>query len=126
MSQVSQWAIVELFGHQRIAGRISEQEVGGQKFVRVDVPSIERTDHAGKVERIEPHTKSFGAGAIYAINWVDEQAARVAAHSIRHTPIDTWALAEALRNMTYSDRQRLLTAPVGTIVFDEDDGEPRF
>ena len=115
MSQVQQWAIVELFGHQRIAGRISEQEIGGQKFVRVDVPEIERTEYEGRVSKIAAHTKSFGAGAIYAINWVDERAARVAAHSIKHTPIDEYSLRDALRSMTDTDRQRLLAAPVRDI-----------
>jgi hypothetical protein len=33
-----QWAIVELFGHQRIAGLVTEQAVGGCSFVRVGVP----------------------------------------------------------------------------------------
>lgn len=36
-----QFAVVELFGHQIIAGKVSEQVIGGQGFVRVDVPAIE-------------------------------------------------------------------------------------
>lgn len=35
------WALVELFGHQRIAGHVTEQQIGGCQFVRVDVPEIE-------------------------------------------------------------------------------------
>jgi len=37
--QTELWAVVELFGHQRIAGKISEHNLGGT-FVRVDVPSV--------------------------------------------------------------------------------------
>lgn len=40
-----QWAIVDLFGHTRIAGKVSEQVIGGCSFVRVDVP--ERGDGPG-------------------------------------------------------------------------------
>ena len=32
------WCIVELFGHNQIAGKVTEQAIGGQSFVRVDVP----------------------------------------------------------------------------------------
>ena len=35
-----QWAIVEIFGHQRIAGKVTEQTIGGCSFVRVDVPAL--------------------------------------------------------------------------------------
>ncbi len=34
------WAIVELFGHQKIAGRLTEQTIGGCHFLRVDVPDV--------------------------------------------------------------------------------------
>lgn len=33
-----EWAILELFGHQRFAGRVSEALIGGAPFVRLDVP----------------------------------------------------------------------------------------
>lgn len=114
------WAVVELFGHQRIAGRISEQTLGGQSFVRVDVPEITITERDGKTRTIAAHTKSFGAGAIYSINWCDERAARLAAQSIQHEPISMYALKDALRTMTDTDRQRMLAAPVRDLVDGDD------
>lgn len=69
------WAIVELFGHQRIAGRISEQVFGGTNLIRVDVPEVVVTewdyDESPPVRKqrlVQAHTRSFGAGAIYAVN----------------------------------------------------------
>ena len=32
------WCVVELFGHQRISGKCSEQNVAGTNMLRVDVP----------------------------------------------------------------------------------------
>ena len=105
-----QFAIVELFGHARIAGRISEQTIGGQSFVRIDVPEV-RYDTGLTGGVIAAHTRSFGAGAIYSINWCDEAAARLAAQAIKHRPINPYSLGDALRDMTAHDRQRLLAGP---------------
>lgn len=114
------WAIVELFGHARIAGRVSEQTIGGQSFVRVDVPEVVYTDREfggpDTTHTIAAHTRSFGAGAIYSINWCDERAARLAAQSIRHQPIDPYSLKNALESMGDRDRQRLLAGPVTELV----------
>lgn len=125
--QQDQWAIVELFGHARIAGRISEQTIGGQSFVRVDVPEIEYTKrvYGGEDEqrKIAAHTRSFGGSAIYSINWCDEHAARLAAQSIKHQPIDVFSLRDALRSMGDADRQRLLAAPVRDLVGGGDHGD---
>lgn len=60
------WCIVELFGHQRIAGLVTEQTIGGCNFVRVDVPAI---------GDVPAYTKLLGQGAIYAINPVSETVA---------------------------------------------------
>lgn len=87
------WCLVELFGHQRIAGKVSEQTIGGCAFVRVDVPAV---------GDIPSYTRLFGNGAIYAINPVTEELARAAAASYRTVPVSPFDLPElrALRSQT--------------------------
>lgn len=108
------WAIVEIFGHQRIAGFLSEQTIGGQSFVRVDVPELparpKRTYDEGEGP-VSAHSKLYGGGAIYAISPVDETVARAAAMSIRHKPVDSYGIESVLRNMSPEHRSRLLAGP---------------
>lgn len=109
------WAILELFGHARIAGRISEQEFAGGKLVRVDVPEVTavRTTWRNGADVAEPytipaHTRSLGMAAVYSINWCDEATARMAAETIKHQPINPFSGARALANLPASELQRLL------------------
>ena len=82
-----EWAIIELFGHQRIAGRVSEQQIGGESFIRVDVPPANCNG-----TQFEPMTKLYGPGAIYCITPVTEQAARLAAAAAVERPVKRWEL----------------------------------
>lgn len=61
------WCIVELFGHNRIAGKCSEQSIAGNNFLRVDVPTTSKQSG---------FTRFLSASAIYAINPVTEEVAR--------------------------------------------------
>jgi hypothetical protein len=100
-----QWAIIELFGHQRIAGRVTEETIGGCSFVRVDVPAF---DAAPRESATQAFTKLFGQGAIYAMTFVDESAAKMVGRGLRLQPIDTWSLRQALQDLpvdTGHDRQ---------------------
>jgi hypothetical protein len=115
------WAIVELFGHQRIAGQISEQAFGGGAMVRVDVPQITVTetayvdDESAQVTRTIPaHTRSFGTASIYSINWCDEVAATLAARTIKHEPLRPYSLRAAMAGMPEGERQRLLALTAGS------------
>ncbi|MEN6440921.1 MAG: hypothetical protein ABFD97_20315 [Syntrophobacter sp.] len=80
------WAIVELFGHQQIAGMISEQAIGGASFVRVDVPELPGS---------QGFTKFYGGSAIYAITPTDEATATIAALNIKTRPVSVWTVPEA-------------------------------
>ena len=80
-----QWALVELFGHSRIAGLVTEQAIGGCSFLRVDVPAIDS----------EPaFTKCYGNGAIYGMTFVTEEVARAAAKSYRVAPVTAYEIPE--------------------------------
>jgi hypothetical protein len=76
------WALVELFGHQRIVGYVSEQTFGTGVLFRVDVPDLMKE---GKVAR-KGFTRYFGLGSIYSITPVDEQTVKQLLPTIDGTP----------------------------------------
>ena len=79
------FAVVELFGHQRIAGKITEQSIGVATFIRVDVPET----------KAQPKfTRILNPSAIYAINPVTEEVANEMAERIQSKPIDAWDIRE--------------------------------
>jgi hypothetical protein len=66
------WALVELFGHQRIVGWVTVDPPDFPGMVRVDVPDLIKD---GKVER-EGFTRYIGRGALYGVNPISEQSVR--------------------------------------------------
>ncbi len=64
------WAIVDVMGHQRFIGRVTEQVIAGQGFIRVDVPDVESED-PGAIS----FTKVLGAKSIYMIEPVSKDTA---------------------------------------------------
>jgi hypothetical protein len=77
----SEWAIVDLFGHQRIAGQVSNQNIGSATFVRVDV-----YEDSNKVA----FTRFFNPSAIYGISPVSKKVALAAAKAIDAKPVQAW------------------------------------
>lgn len=77
------WCLVELFGHQHIAGRCTEQNVAGVNMLRVDVPATNNQP---------AFTRFLSSGAIYAINPVTEDVARQLADRLEIVPVQPWEL----------------------------------
>jgi hypothetical protein len=77
------WAIVELMGHRRLAGYLSEIEIAGKGFLRLDVP--------GEVEA----TQLYNPAAVYAITPTSEETARQVAALSRPAPVSRWELPAA-------------------------------
>jgi hypothetical protein len=99
-----QWALVELFGHSRIAGLVTEQSIGGCSFLRVDVPAFEGS---------AAFTKCYGNGAIYSMTFVTEEVARAAAKAYHVEPVHVYEIPE-LRQL------RLPSADDGSANGDDD------
>jgi hypothetical protein len=60
------FALVELFGHQKIVGRVREASLAGGAFLRIDVPEF---------QGVKGFTRYYGPGAVYSINPVTEEVA---------------------------------------------------
>lgn len=83
----SQWAVVELMGHVRIAGLLSEEERFGSKVGRIDIPNPTGDGFV---------TQFFGGGSVYRVTFVSEEAARAVAKSSQPQPVHSWEMPKQL------------------------------
>lgn len=80
------WAILELMGHVRLAGRVSEEERFGAKMGRIDIPRPDGTFV----------TQYFGGSSIYRMTPTTEEVARRVAQTCEPRPVHPWELPKAL------------------------------
>jgi hypothetical protein len=72
------WAILELMGHRRMAGWLTEVQVAGAMLLRIDVPASETLGDEARAA-----TQLYASGAIYCITPTTEAIARQVAASTR-------------------------------------------
>lgn len=89
------WGMLELFGHQKLAGRLTEQSIGGCHFIRIDVP---------EVESLPEYTRLFTQGAIYGVTITTEGVARKLAANLRAAPIKAYDIAAPAPAISYSGK----------------------
>lgn len=104
------WAMVEIMGHQRYAGLVTEQVIAGSAFLRVDVPEFEDKP---------AFTKLFSPGSVYAITPCAECVARAMSQTLGQQPITIWDLPEEMRRKLKAIEAR--PAYDGPYEDDEDD-----
>ena len=126
------WAILELMGHRRLAGKLSEAIIGGASFIRIDVPTlctgtaanwcplhgdckcphpeIEKNDPGCPLHNDRsPHgeewaaTQFYSASAVYCITPTTEDIARKVAASAQPAPVQRWELPPASSRFDDSD-----------------------
>jgi hypothetical protein len=78
------WAILELMGHRRLGGRVSEATIAGGAFIRIDVP---HPNEAG----IFTASQFYSPSAVYAITPTTEEIACAIARGAPE-PVSRWDL----------------------------------
>jgi hypothetical protein len=102
-----QWCIVDVFGHQRFAGLVTEETVAGAAFLRIDIPAT------GKQVAF---TKLFSPSSVYSITPTTEELATAIAVSINNAPIAVYDLPAEMR-------AKLQAAPTPAWLLGVDDDE---
>lgn len=82
-SGFNQWAIIELMGHVKIAGHVTEVEMFGSKLGRVDIPNGDGFT-----------TQYFNGSSLYRLTPTTEEIARGVAKSNQPAPVYRWELPE--------------------------------
>lgn len=83
--KIDTWAVVDVMGHQRYIGRVTEQVVAGHGMVRVDVPAV--GDRPA-------FTKLIGPGSIYAISPLGEETALAMVANSEQAPLSRYDVHE--------------------------------
>ncbi|GAA4362193.1 hypothetical protein GCM10023185_29900 [Hymenobacter saemangeumensis] len=73
-----QWAILEIMGHERLAGKVSTALVAGAQLVQVDVPAS---------EQLPAFTRLLSPTALFSLTPVPEAVARVVAGNLQKTAV---------------------------------------
>lgn len=81
-----QWALVELMGHRRLAGWVTEESRFGAAMLRIDVPGP---------GGVAASTQWYGPKALYCVTPITEETARRFACKAPIEPIGVWELAPA-------------------------------
>lgn len=81
--QQTEWGILELLGHRRLGGRVTEVEKFGTKMARIDIPDM----RDGAASDATVATQYYGPAAIYGFHPCTEEVARAEARYNQPRPV---------------------------------------
>lgn len=81
-----EWAILELMGHRKLAGWLTETQIAGSGFLRIDIP--------GKDSQT---TQFYAPASVYCITPTSEDIARKVAEHLAPEPIQRWEIPTSRR-----------------------------
>lgn len=107
------WCLVEIMGHNRYAGRVTEQTLAGSAMLRVEIPATSKQP---------AFSKFFNPSSVYSITPVDEAIARGLAEKIDHAPVVAYDLpGDFLGEMRKRQPKGLPLHPIDCDECDDDD-----
>lgn len=104
------WAILEVMGHRKLGGFVTEVEIAGHGFLRIDIPAEGDTRHA---------TQFYQPTSIYCVTPTTEPMARAIALRNKPQPVQRWELPQIERRVG----QTLDTCECGHSKSDHEYGE---
>ena len=103
-----EWCVLELYGHRRLAGKVTDAVIGGASFIRIDIPAKD-----GKKT-----TQFYSPAAVYAITPTTEEIATLIAINTEPEPVNKWEITHMLESAKESAYKR---ADLPELVHDEED-----
>ena len=121
------WAIVELMGHRRLAGYVTEREIAGQPFLRLDIagpPHPEDDEDDGPAVALKGGfeggvTQFYSPQAVYCITPTTQDIAVAIGRRSRPAPVQRFELEPPRRPVSVPDGDDSNWEPIGG-----DDGDP--
>lgn len=93
LNQLKEWCVVELLGHRRVGGYVTEQTIAGKGFLRIDIPRRDGT----------MTTQFANPDSLYCLTPTTEELARAVALENQPEPVHRWELPPARVSVTPDD-----------------------
>lgn len=100
--EIETWAVVEIFGHKKLAGFARSVPMGGAMMLRVDVPEQPAESHSPAVPAF---TQFLGIASIFSLTPCSEEAARAMLKSWRVSPPTILSLPPPVHHSDSDDDQ---------------------
>lgn len=82
-----QWCVLSLMGHKRLAGKVSETNIAGHGFLRIDIP-----DKEGNIA----NTEFYSPTSVYSIQPISKEVAIAVASEFSTPPVTKWEIKNLL------------------------------
>lgn len=92
--KLEQYAVIEMMGHRKIVGKITESDIAAGSLLKVTV--------LGK-DGVPDRTEYIGTGSIYCLTIVDEESAKLVAAANAPEPTWAWGIAPQRAALTSGD-----------------------
>ncbi len=93
-TKFDEWAILELMGHRRLAGKVSEATIGGGSFLRIDMPMKDKSTS----------TQFYSPASIYCITPTTKEIAEKLSIEYQPEPISRWEFKQLVEANSEDDR----------------------
>lgn len=80
-----EWVVIELLGHRRLAGWLTEIQRAGHGFLRLDIPAVDGDGFSA--------TQVINPTSVYEYTPVTEEMARAVARRNQPTPVHQFEIA---------------------------------
>jgi hypothetical protein len=107
------WCLLELMGHRRLGGFISEVTVAGAGMLKIDIPG----DGPGEVYA----TQYYPPSSVYCLTPCSEEAARIVAAKNRPAPVASWEIPRLPSRVTEEEASVRQSASDPDTAYDDRD-----
>lgn len=108
------WTILEILGHRRLGGFVTEMEIAGHGFLRIDIPDEGDTQQA---------TQFYAPSSVYCLTPTTEAMAKAVALRNKPEPVQRWELPQIEAPLRRATEQTPEMCDCGhTISVHDDDG----
>jgi hypothetical protein len=108
------WAVIELFGHEKYAGKVSVQKVGESTMIMLEVPETPKSETLGMY--LPGFVKFINHSSVFSITPVDEEYAKGMAATLKKQPVAGYEHKEVITALAKKVTSEMTLAEINKLL----------